>query len=72
MPLERFFSPRTLVLAVCAAAAFSLPAYADSLQDISRLMKQGQQSQALDFRKTRLFYCFDLYNQYAYKFARGS
>jgi tetratricopeptide (TPR) repeat protein len=48
MPLARFFAPRTLAFAVCAAAAFSLPAYADPLQDVSKLMKQGQQSQALE------------------------
>ncbi|HEX8988071.1 MAG TPA: tetratricopeptide repeat protein [Rhodocyclaceae bacterium] len=48
MPLHRFFAPRTLVLALCAAAAVALPAYADQLQDASRLMKQGQQAQALE------------------------
>jgi tetratricopeptide (TPR) repeat protein len=48
MPLQRFFAPRTLAFAVCAAAVFSLPAHADALQDISKLMKQGQQAQALE------------------------
>jgi tetratricopeptide (TPR) repeat protein len=49
MPPARFFAPRTLAFAVCAAAAFSLSAHAaDPLQDISKLMKQGQQVQALE------------------------
>ncbi|HEX8961520.1 MAG TPA: tetratricopeptide repeat protein [Rhodocyclaceae bacterium] len=49
MPLARFFAPRTLGFAVCAAAVLSLPAYAaDPLQDVSKLMKQGQQAQALE------------------------
>ncbi len=48
MPLARSFAPRTLAFAVCAAAVFSLPAYADPLQDASKLMKQGQQAQALE------------------------
>ncbi len=48
MPLARSFAPRTLAFAVCAAAVFSLPAYADPLQDAGKLMKQGQQAQALE------------------------
>ncbi|MGE5466574.1 MAG: tetratricopeptide repeat protein [Ignavibacteria bacterium] len=48
MPFARSFAPRTLAFAVCAAAVFSLPAYADPLQDISKLIKQGQQAQALE------------------------
>jgi tetratricopeptide (TPR) repeat protein len=36
------------MLAACAAAALALPAHADTLQDISKLLKQGQHAQALE------------------------
>lgn len=48
MAPSRFFPARSLVLAACAVAAFSLPARADSLQEVSRLLKQGQHAQALE------------------------
>ncbi|MDD5249398.1 MAG: tetratricopeptide repeat protein [Rhodocyclaceae bacterium] len=48
MPLKRFFIVRSLVFAACAAAVFSTPVHADALQDIGKLLKQGQQAQALE------------------------
>jgi ketosteroid isomerase-like protein len=48
MASNRPFPARLLVLAACAAAILALPARADTLQDVSRLLKQGQQAQALE------------------------
>jgi tetratricopeptide (TPR) repeat protein len=39
---------RRLLLAACVWASFSAPASADALQDINKLLKQGQQAQALE------------------------
>jgi len=41
-------SLRRLLLAACVCASFAAPASADALQDISKLLKQGQQTQALE------------------------
>ncbi|MRR51073.1 MAG: tetratricopeptide repeat protein [Rhodocyclaceae bacterium] len=41
-------SLRRLLLAACVCASFAAPARADTLQDISKLLKQGQQAQALE------------------------
>ena len=46
MTLSRIVSALTIV-ALCSAVA-SLPVYADELQDIKNLLKQGNQGQALD------------------------
>lgn len=48
MPPRSFSAARTLVFVVCAAAFAAMPVRADTLQDIGKLMKQGQQAQALE------------------------
>ncbi|WIM06677.1 MAG: tetratricopeptide repeat protein [Candidatus Nitricoxidivorans perseverans] len=48
MTLRRSSPTRVLAFAVSFALAAALPAHADSLQDIGKLVKQGQHAQALD------------------------
>ena len=48
MPPRSFSAARTLAFAACAVAFVAMPVRADTLQDIGKLMKQGQQSQALE------------------------
>ena len=48
MAHKRFFPARTLALAACAIAVLAMPARADTLQDIGKLLKQGQHAQALE------------------------
>ena len=46
--LKRFGNPLTLAACFALAAVLALPVRADELQDASRLLKQGQQAQALE------------------------
>ncbi len=48
MAPNRFSPARSLVFAACVAAVLALPARADSIQDIGKLLRQGQQAQALE------------------------
>ena len=48
MPLHRVFPARLLAIAAFAATVLAVPARADTIQDINRLIKQGQNAQALE------------------------
>ncbi|HTJ95842.1 MAG TPA: tetratricopeptide repeat protein [Rhodocyclaceae bacterium] len=48
MTVNRLSLPAALTIACLSFTSLVVPAYADTLQDASRLLKQGQQSQALE------------------------
>ncbi len=48
MAPKRFFRVRSLAFAACVAALLAMPVHADTLQDIGKLVKQGQHAQALE------------------------